>query len=63
MGAVEQAGVFRAVSGTNTDIFRATKAVFRALFIPTEKVLQVVHDQPTETKLLKMKEVNKVTEE
>jgi len=44
MGAVEQAGLVFAVGAANADIFFTANAVFRTLFIPTEKVFQVVHD-------------------
>jgi hypothetical protein len=45
------------------DIFSAPNAVFRALFIPTEKVFQVDHDYGSKMKLLKTQEINKVAEE
>jgi len=38
MGAIEQSGVFYAICGANADISYATNAIFRTLFIPTEKV-------------------------
>jgi hypothetical protein len=44
MGAIQQAGIFLTVSEAYADIFCASHAVFRTLFIRTEKVLQVVHD-------------------
>jgi len=53
MGAIQQTGVFLAVGGANADIFSASNAVFRTLFIPTKKVLQVVHDYCSDIKPLK----------
>jgi hypothetical protein len=56
-------GVFRAVGGANADIFSASNAVVRTLFIPTEKGCQIVHDCPSEEKLLKMQNINNAPKE
>jgi translation initiation factor RLI1 len=45
LAATEQADVFVfAIPSTHVDIFTATNAVLRTLFILTKKLLQVVHD-------------------
>ncbi|MCL2743236.1 MAG: hypothetical protein FWE67_05235 [Planctomycetaceae bacterium] len=56
IGAIQKAGVFRAVSGTNADIFFAANTVFGAVFILTAKVFQIVHDYLYKKITTKMKE-------
>jgi len=63
MSAIQQAGVFRAVGGADSDIFFPSNAVFRTLFIPTKKVLQVVHDNASNIKRQKTKNINYYPEE
>jgi len=49
--AVEQPRVVRAVPGANADIFLASNAVLRTVFIQTTKVFQVVHDLPLRSQI------------
>jgi hypothetical protein len=44
MPTPEQSGVGIAILGANSDIFFATNAVFRAVFILTAEVWEIVHD-------------------
>ena len=44
MPTPEQSGVVFAILGANSDIFFAPNAVFRAVFILTAEVFEIVHD-------------------
>jgi hypothetical protein len=44
MQTPEQSGVIFAIHSSNGDIFFATNAIFRAIFILTTEVVEIVHD-------------------